>query len=72
MLIDVDNSCKLSGGLIIQLLPNASEKTICYLEDVIKKYPSFNDLLENNNLEQILTLLFKLTFEFIPTELFIG
>lgn len=67
MLIDVDNTCKLSGGLIIQLLPNASEKTICYLEDIIKKYPSFNDLLENNNLEQILTLLFQDDYEVVET-----
>ena len=65
MLIDVDNTCKLSGGLVIQLLPNASEKTICYLEDIIKKYPSFNDLLENNNLEQILTLLFQDDYEVV-------
>lgn len=67
MLIDVDNTCKLSGGLIIQLLPNASEKTICYLEDIIKQYPSFNDLLENNNLEQILTLLFQDDYEVVET-----
>ena len=38
MLIDVDNTCKLSGGMIIQLLPNASEQTISYLEDIISKF----------------------------------
>ncbi len=67
MLIDVDNSCKLSGGLIIQLLPNASEQTICYLEEILNKYKSFNDLLEQYSLEEILTLLFNDDFEILET-----
>lgn len=67
MLIDVDNSCKLSGGMIIQLLPNASENTICYLENIISKYPSFNEILENNSLEDILKLFFNDNYEILET-----
>lgn len=67
MLIDVDNSCKLSGGMIIQLLPNASENTICYLENIISKYPSFNEILENNSLENILKLFFNDDYEILET-----
>lgn len=58
MLIDVDNTCKLSGGMIIQLLPNASDKTINYLISTMEKYKSFNDLLFQYTLEAILELLF--------------
>ena len=65
MLIDVDNSCSLSGGMIIQLLPNASENTISYLENVISKYSSFNDLLEKYSLEEILKLFFKDDYEIV-------
>ena len=65
MLIDVDNTCKLSGGMIIQLLPNASENTISTIEEVIAKYPSFNDLLEHYTLEDILPLLFPNNYEIL-------
>lgn len=65
MLIDVDNTCKLSGGMIIQLLPNASENTISTIEEVIAKYPSFNDLLEHYTLEDILSLLFPNNYEIL-------
>ena len=53
MLIDVDNTCKLSGGLIIQLLPNARE------------YASFNELLEKYSLDEILQLFFKDDYEIV-------
>lgn len=67
MLIDVDNSCKISGGMIIQLLPNASEQTISYLEKAISNYPSFNDLLSQYSLEEILKLFFKDNYEIVET-----
>ena len=67
MLIDVDNTCKLSGGMIIQLLPNASENTISYLENVINKYPSFNELLEKYSLDEILKLFFVDDYEIVET-----
>ena len=65
MLIDVDNTCRLSGGLIIQLLPNASENTICYLENLIQEYASFNELLEKYSLDEILQLFFKDDYEIV-------
>lgn len=65
MLIDVDNTCKLSGGMIIQLLPNASENTISSIEQALKKYPSLNELLEKYTLEEILALLFPNDFEIL-------
>lgn len=65
MLIDVDNTCTISGGLIIQLLPNASEETIVYLENIIAKYPSLNDLLAKYSLEEIIDLLFKDNYEIL-------
>lgn len=65
MLIDVDNTCKLSGGLIIQLLPNSSENTICYLENLIQEYASFNELLEKYSLDEILQLFFKDDYEIV-------
>lgn len=68
ILIDVDNTCKLSGGMIIQLLPNASENTICYLENVISKYTSFNDLLEKYSLDEILKLFFNDDYEVLETK----
>lgn len=68
MLIDVDNKCKLSGGMVIQLLPNATENTISYLENIIKKYPSFNDVLEKYSLEEILKLFFNDDYEILETK----
>ena len=65
MLIDVDNTCKLSGGMIIQLLPNASENTISYLENVISKYPSFNELLEKYTVDEILQVFFDKDYEVV-------
>lgn len=67
ILIDVDNKCKVSGGMVIQLLPNATENTICYLENIIKKYPSFNNLLNEYSLEEILKLFFNDDYEIIET-----
>lgn len=67
ILIDVDNKCKVSGGMVIQLLPNATENTICYLESIIKKYPSFNNLLNEYSLEEILKLFFNDDYEIIET-----
>lgn len=56
---DVDNTCKVCGGMMIQLLPNASEETISYLENVLKDNIEFSSLLENNDLEAIIKYFFK-------------
>lgn len=65
ILIDVDNTCKLSGGLIIQLLPNASEETISYLETVLSNSPSLNELLSKHSLEKIIDIMFKDNYEIL-------
>lgn len=65
ILIDVDNTCKLSGGLIIQLLPNASEETISYLETVLSNSPSLNELLSKHSLEEIIDIMFKDNYEIL-------
>ncbi len=59
-LFDVDNTCKVCGGVLLQLLPNASEKTISYLEKKLSKITEFSQILNNTNeLEDILKLLFE-------------
>ncbi|MFM9413788.1 Hsp33 family molecular chaperone HslO [Peptococcus simiae] len=49
VLVDVDYSIRQSGGLIIQLLPNASEATISYLEDQLQALGAMTDALEAGN-----------------------
>ncbi|MFP5527356.1 Hsp33 family molecular chaperone HslO [Peptococcus simiae] len=46
VLVDVDYSIRQAGGLIIQLLPKASEATISYLEDQLQGLGALTDLLE--------------------------
>ncbi len=57
---DVDNRCLVCGGIIIQLLPNATEETIVAIEKELPKLNEFSKLLlENNDLENILKYLFN-------------
>ena len=56
---DCDNSCLVCGGVLIQLLPNASEETITFIENRLKEIKEFSEiLLENDDLENILKILF--------------
>ena len=56
---DCDNTCSICGGILIQLLPNASEGTISYLENKLQNVPEFSKLLEENEeLEGILKFFF--------------
>ena len=65
ILVDNDNTCKISGGIIIQLLPNASENEIKYLEDRAYLLNNFsNTLLEKNDTE-ILNMIFNNDFEIL-------
>lgn len=57
--VDTDNKVMVCGGIIIQLLPNAQESDITYIEsklDILSK--TSNLLLENSDLEEILKLIF--------------
>ncbi|NLB37562.1 MAG: Hsp33 family molecular chaperone HslO [Clostridiales bacterium] len=47
VLVDVDLSIKAAGGLIIQLLPFASEETISTVEKCIKNLPSVTTMLSD-------------------------
>ncbi len=58
-LFDVDNTCKVCGGIIIQLLPNATEEDITYIENKINILSKMSDLLlKYTDLEDILKLIF--------------
>ena len=59
VLIDVDNTCKVSGGMVFQLLPGASEKTISTLERKLKEVDSMSKLLTKYSPEEILKILFE-------------
>lgn len=57
-LIDVNNLAIINGGILIQLLPNATDEAITYIEskmDILKK---MSTLLQTNSLEEILNMIF--------------
>ena len=63
---DCDNSCLVCGGVLIQLLPNASDDTITFIENRLKVVKEFSEiLLENDDLENILKLLFDDNYEIL-------
>ena len=65
-LITEDNKIELSGGLIIQLLPNATESTIQAIESKVNELSHLSDLLfKYTNLEDILKLLFNNDYEIL-------
>lgn len=59
VLVDKDNSVLAAGGFIIQILPEATEANISYIEDKLKAFPSASTLIrEGNSPEDILKKLF--------------
>ena len=65
---DVDNKCVVCGGIIIQLLPNATEETIVAIEKELHKLNEFSKvLLENDNLEDIVKYLFNDDYQVLET-----
>ncbi len=68
ILIDVDNKCRTSGGMVFQLLPGTSDETITKLEECLKRINSVSTLIENCSLEEILELLFEEDFEVLETK----
>lgn len=65
ILVGEDNKCIISGGIIIQVLPNATEKEIVAIEDKASLLNNFSNLLQNYNLVEILKLLFNEDFEIL-------
>lgn len=61
---DNDANCTSAGGYILQLMPGASEDTICRLEENIKLIPSISKAVAMKNCEEfIISTLFR-GFEF--------
>lgn len=59
-LFDVDNRAKVCGGIIIQLLPNALEEDIVYIESKVNILSKMSELLATyENLEDIIKLIFE-------------
>lgn len=60
VLVDVDYSIKYSGGLIVQMLPDASEEDYVFIEECSKNIKSVTKLLEkhNGNLHDIMCDIF--------------
>ncbi len=56
--INTENKCDVSGGLIIQLLPNASEESISYIESKYDILNNFSNLLIGHTITDILNLIF--------------
>ena len=49
VLVDVDYSCKAAGGLLIQLMPNATEEDIVKVEELLKTLKPVSELIEKEN-----------------------
>lgn len=59
VLVDTDNLCKAAGGLIIQLLPEATENEIQQVEQLLKTLRPISELLaEEQTIETIVENLF--------------
>lgn len=59
VLVEEDNTVRSSGGYIIQLLPEATDDDITYIENKVKGIPSVSSLLdEGKTPEDILTMIF--------------
>jgi len=66
VLVNVDYTVLASGGYLLQLMPNASEEAITYLETLIPTLPPMSTLIkEDKTPEEILTLLSNGTEEIL-------
>lgn len=63
--INTDHTCLVSGGILFQLLPQASEEAIIYLEKVLKDYRDLSIVLDKNDLKDILEMIFGNDFKII-------
>lgn len=46
-LVDTDNSVLAAGGLIVQVLPDATEEDICYMEKVLAELPPVSEMIHS-------------------------
>ena len=60
VLVDTTNEILSSGGFIIQLLPEASDEDISYIEEKMRNFPAVSALLnEGHTPEEILQMIFE-------------
>lgn len=53
MLVNDTNEVLASGGYIIQLLPEATEEDISYIEKAVKECPPVSELINNKKILKI-------------------
>ena len=69
IIMNEDNTCEVCGGILIQLLPNATEEDITFIESKSTILESMSQLLkQHENLEEILQLLFKDDYRILETK----
>ncbi|MFV0255353.1 MAG: Hsp33 family molecular chaperone HslO [Erysipelotrichaceae bacterium] len=67
VLVNEDSTIKASGGIIIQLMPEANEKDILFIENIAKDLKPISTLIaENKTPEQIAGMIFD-DFELLAT-----
>lgn len=60
VLVDTNNEILSSGGFIIQLLPEASDEDISYIEEKMRQFPAISSLLhEGKSPQDILRMIFE-------------
>ena len=69
VLVGEDNVVKSAGGFIIQLLPEATDDDITFIENKLKDFPAVSQLLdEGKSPEEIMTMIFGDEVEFLETQ----
>ena len=59
VLVDVDYTCKVGGGFIVQMLPDATDDDYNYIDEITKKITSVTDLLtKHEDLLELMTEIF--------------
>lgn len=58
-LVDVDNSVIASGGILIQLLPDATEEDIVYCEKIATELGNVSSIFKNQEPEDVIKKLFS-------------
>ena len=66
-LFDVDNTAKIFGGVIIQLLPNCPEDKIAYIESKLSLLNNLSQLLLDLDCSDILRMLFNDDFRILES-----
>lgn len=60
VLVETDNRVEAAGGFILQLLPDATEEDITYLEEKMRDFPSVSSLIQDGKSpEDILSMIFE-------------